>query len=243
MSDALTNRLLDQNFIDQKPEHFPEEGNISNKSVEKLKNQTTKGWYIAALVVCSVVVLGGIFGTIGLFQSQFHFLPSSFDWLATAIKFVGNTPHSWSLWALAAGGLLGGAAMGFSSVKVHQARMEDKRTENEVNPPPPDEIFNLGKEGVLPDIYQMSEQTFEAMLGDNFAELGVDPSSFNLLSNTYSLFHLHNGDPKQFIVRRTPEGLLQCTKRISIAQRDNLNYFLYNTKKYVFQAELPARNQ
>lgn len=117
----------------------PKTGVLGDKDVEKIDiqssketNSPSKGLYGTAIAVGILLVLGGVFGGLGLLQSHYHFLPGSFDWLAKAVEFVGNLgPHHAVLWGLAAGGVLGIVAMAGGSVKVHQARMEEQRIEEQ----------------------------------------------------------------------------------------------------------------
>ena len=101
-----------------------------NPESSKANTQTSKGWHGTAIAVGIFLVLGGVFGGLGLLQAHYHFLPSSFDWLAKAVEFVGNVgPHHAILWALAGAGVLGIGAIAGGSVGVHKARMEEKRIE------------------------------------------------------------------------------------------------------------------
>jgi hypothetical protein len=103
---------------------------IGGKSVQKANGQTSKKWFIVAIVVGSLVVIGvGGFGGIGLLQSHYGFssLP---QWLSSAIGTVGNTPQFWSLWTMTAGGaLIGGGLIAFGAHKVRKAMLTNTKLE------------------------------------------------------------------------------------------------------------------
>ncbi len=66
-----------------------------------------KPWHGIALLVGSVAILGGIFGTIGLAHIHHNFLSPS-SWLAKTVTYLGNlAPHNLILWAFTAGGVVG----------------------------------------------------------------------------------------------------------------------------------------
>lgn len=93
---------------------------IKTENLSKPNNQTSKGWYGTAIALGILLVLGGIFGGLGLLQAHYHFLPSSFDWLAKAVQYVGNLgPHHAVLWTLVGSGVLGTGAIAGGSYKVH----------------------------------------------------------------------------------------------------------------------------
>jgi hypothetical protein len=115
----------------------------TGNQAEKTHNPTSTGWTTTAIVVGMIAVLGGIFGVLGLLQSHYHFLPESFDWLKTAIRYI-DTSHHWSLWALTAVGVLGVVAVVVGIVKMYQPKMEDnlytdEATENQQSGRPPSE--------------------------------------------------------------------------------------------------------
>lgn len=90
----------------------------------KIKEALPVRWYIVALLVAglAVAVVGGGFGITGLLHSHgVVTLPQS--WLTHAISTVGNTPHFWSLYAIAIGSVVGGTALVvYTSMRIHHMR-------------------------------------------------------------------------------------------------------------------------
>ena len=73
------------------------------------KDQPSKLWGVA-LAVGLIALTLGISSGVGLLQSyQVIHLPSS--WFTSAISWIGNTSHYWSLWTIALGGIVAGAVL------------------------------------------------------------------------------------------------------------------------------------
>lgn len=104
------------------------------RKVEKGTNQTSKKWFVLAIIVGSVVLIGGgTLGALGLLHS--HGMLSLPKWLSSAVGTIGHTPHFWSLWALTGGSVvLGGGLIAVGAVKLHQSRIKppliDKKSGN-----------------------------------------------------------------------------------------------------------------
>ena len=69
-------------------------------AVEKATNQTSKGWFIVAMVVGALMVVGAGFGTLGLLHTYGIALPQFLHPMASAIGSLGPE----ALWGLTAGG-------------------------------------------------------------------------------------------------------------------------------------------
>ncbi len=146
-------------------EETSEEATLADKKVEEAKGQTSKGWYVLAIVIGSVVfVAAGGFGTVGLLKSYGYItLNQSFEWLSTAIGFAGNTPHFLSLWAIAAGGVVvGGGLIALGSYKIHTAGAETDKPENtkEEAALAPFSIENLAVHGAQDDFVDLKFNHF-----------------------------------------------------------------------------------
>ncbi len=191
------------------------EGSLEGKQVVDAKKGSNKGWYILAIVVSGVVMVGAIsFGTVGLLQSHGLInLPQSFDWLKSAIEAAGNTPHYWSLWVMTGGGaLIGVTVIGISSPQIHKIRMAEAQEEDRRNQ--------------------------WAMFGDHFKTLGVDPDKYSILPEGHFtprgfLTENKDGDlisenrpDSFFIVLKTQDGRLLCTDRIEKTTEEALGNFL-----------------
>lgn len=111
-------------------------GTLNGRSAEKTKNQPSKGWFILAIAIGIVVFGAGGFGTVGLLHAHGMIgLPPSFEWLASAIGTVGSNPHSWSLWAMAIGGIVvGGGLIASGSYKFHKAKQQHEKEFEQLQP-------------------------------------------------------------------------------------------------------------
>ena len=192
-------------------------GALGDTEVEQAKNQTSKGWFILAIAVGILVVGAGTFGGVGLLQS--HGLISLPHWLASTIGTVGNTPHFWSLWTIAVGGItVGGSLIAFGSSKIHthrkRAEVERKAAKN-----------------------KLIDSNFTK---NNFKEVIIHPeqmSDFAFLKNgEYGCFVLCVEGPNNcFIVRKSPSGVFECTPIRSQKEQDLLADSL-TEQKYRFRA-------
>jgi hypothetical protein len=90
---------------------------ISQADVET-GNQASEGWFIVAILIGSLVVIGtGGFGGIGLLQT--HGLLLLPPWLSSAIGTIGNT----FLWTMTVGGIVvGGGLITWGAYKIHLRR-------------------------------------------------------------------------------------------------------------------------
>ncbi len=191
------------------PHQGPEEpiGDLENREVTDAAKGSNKGWYILAIVVGSVFMVGSVsFGTVGLLQSHgLISLPQSFEWLKTAIAAV-DTPHSWSLWVMTgSGAVVGVTVIGISSSQIHKIRMAEKEEDRQ---------HKLG------------------MFGDHFETLKVNRQQFSgLQKGFYSPRYFTNKydqDDKfcNFVVLRNTQGQLLCTNLIDDTTTNNLQTFL-----------------
>jgi hypothetical protein len=100
-------------------------GEINGKPVEVADNQTSKGWYVLAVAIGTLFIAVGVFGVIGLLHAHGVVLPQWLQGLTPIIGAVGNTPHFWSLWAIASVGAVAGSGLiAFGAIKIHKARTE-----------------------------------------------------------------------------------------------------------------------
>lgn len=106
-----------------------QKGNLCDRKVSKAEGQNSKAWFIVAIVVGSLIVIGaGGFGTAGLLQT--HGVVSMPQWLVSAIGTVGSTPHAWGLWLTGVGGVVvGGGLIILGSVKIHHIRKLEEKEE------------------------------------------------------------------------------------------------------------------
>lgn len=136
-------------------------GSLSSKNVVDSKGQSSKGLWVVAIIVGSVVFLGAVgFGTVGLLKSYGVItLNHSFEWLSIAIDFVGQTPHFISLWGITAGGVvLEGGLIALCTYKIHIAgkKTEETKVEEKRNDP----LTNFSAEN-LATIPNYAQETFE----------------------------------------------------------------------------------
>ena len=177
----------------------PTTGKLKGKNVDVAKNQTSKGWFILATVIGSLVVIGvGGFGAVGLLQS--HGLISLPHWLASVIGTVGNTPHFSSLWAIAIGGVTaGGSLMAFGAYKIHKARRPMTKEEKV-----------LAQKG----------------FGNHFAQVNEKPGNYHQLKRK-DFYCFKAAKSQQFVtVVRTSDDKLLCTKPMNREASDTLDIFL-----------------
>jgi hypothetical protein len=182
-------------------------GTINDKSAVRAGNQTSKRWFILAMVVGAVVVIGvGGFGSVGLLQSHgIISLPSSLQWLASAIGTVGHTPHFWSLWALTTGGTaLGVASIAYGFYKIHKAKVQERE--------------RLKAEKMRQEQLELETKTLKDNgIGQNFEAIGYKPSRFvgklavennkgGIMKNTSK-----KSKDAYFVVVRTSQGELLCS--------------------------------
>lgn len=98
-------------------------GALGARCVEQARNQTSTGWFILAMAVGSLVVIGASgFNTIGLLQSHGMIsLPQSFQWFASTI----------GLWTIAVVGVvIGGSLIVFGFSKIYTKRKEEREAES-----------------------------------------------------------------------------------------------------------------
>ena len=202
-------------------------GALGDTQVEQVKNQTSKAWFILAIAIGILVVGVGTFGGVGLLQS--HGLISLPHWLASTIGTVGNTPHFWSLWAIAAGGALaGGGLIAFGSSKIHTIRKEEKRVVDELE----------AKKEWLEAQEKADMVELENNFGDYFAIQDVVIAKFEGLrpgTATYIQWGIHNhkDEASSFVPSLVPArytvifmnrtGQLRCTRmKVTSEERDKL---------------------
>jgi hypothetical protein len=215
-------------------------GEINGKQVEVADNQTSKGWYVLAIAIGTLFIAVGVFGVIGLLHAHGVVLPQWLQGLTPIIGAVGNTPHFWSLWAIASVGAVAGSGLiAFGAIKIHQARTEDAQSapkpdvkKNDSTPVPGNgpKVQNQIPEKDLEVIRQRVASKFQE---NNFDGLGVDPEDFEELDLWG--FDWHEFETRQeglwvpekrldryFIVRKTPEGKLECTGRLTQQEKNQL---------------------
>jgi hypothetical protein len=124
MLNPLQNSMEKKNL--QKEENHSA-GTINGKSSDVAKNQTSKKWFILAVGIGTLVVIGGL-GTVGLIHSYGLNLPQGLQWLTSAIGTIGNTSHFWSLWTMAVGGTVaGGILITYSIYKICAFNRQDSK--------------------------------------------------------------------------------------------------------------------
>lgn len=199
------------------PEVLSPEGVLNNKLVVEAKGQTSKGWYVLAIVIGSVVfVAAGGFGTVGLLKSYgFITLNQSFEWLSTAIGFVGNTPHFLSLWAIAAGGVVvGGGLIALGSYKIHTAGAKT------------DEPESVKKEESSLASFSVENLTINRVKPETFATL--PQNTFSMEARTISAKGQSVEDPEAiFLVLRNEEGILLSSTPSNLTTARALGLALY----------------
>lgn len=192
--------------------------------VTRFENSPAKGWFIIAVAVGLVATGIGGLGAVGLLHS--YGIISLPQWLASAIGTVGQTPHFWSLWTIAVGGVLGGGAMiMLSSYKIHQLRKQER-------------VFG---ESNLNDLYYIMEQ-----FSNNFDEIGVDPKQFYYLDiGEYTpCYYSQSVESKSFFfVLRYVSGDLVCTKKMDFGDNAHLEHKLSSIyTKRPLPADMPSNN-
>lgn len=183
------------------PEVTENEGEIIGKPVVEAKGQTSKGWYILAILVGSVVFVGvGGFGAVGLLKSYgIITLNNSFEWLSTAIGFIGNTPHFLSLWAIAAGGVVvGGGLIALGSYKIHTAEAKTDEPAAE-GVPEKSPLSSFSAENLVPN--HVRAKNFERFSSNTFSieERTIEDKDKVVRDPSKERF---------FIVLRNPQGEL-----------------------------------
>ena len=219
-------RLGEREPPSQPPSHQGSRaGALDGKPAEQAKNQTSKAWFILAITVGILVVGGaGAFGGVGLLQS--HGLISLPHWLSSAIGTVGNTPHFWSLWAIAAGGVLaGGGLIAVSSSKIHTIRKEANRAATEERPV---------DEAATREVAETNKVLDRAFLENNFSKINRSPDPFiDVQDNHYKPFvdgtnptgqcFVESKKEDRFFIVRRNNGKLECTRLYNWKTNDILN--------------------
>lgn len=232
------------------------QGNIGDKSVVEAKNQKSKKWFILAIVIGSIVVVGvGGFGAAGLLHV--HNLVNLPQWAASAIGTIGHTPHFWSLWALTTGGVVGGGGfIAFGSTKIHQAKLAKKLEPENLWEKKFEQLKKERMEEVskLPKIDKNNEE-LENVLSKNHPSMDIFTEDLSVVGLTPELFEpLNQGTYKcrefgrevskkgrktfvpskrkdrRFIMIKTHDGLLKCTPRITVQQSERIVQLLHEFK-------------
>lgn len=83
---------------------------------QEVSSAPSKKWQIVAIAVGAVMIGGASLGVLGLLQTYGVLqLPS---WLSSCIGTIGNTPHSWGLWALSGSSLFGLFLIGYGIFRI-----------------------------------------------------------------------------------------------------------------------------
>jgi hypothetical protein len=190
----------------------------NQKTIAKAdQSQTNKKWYITAIVVGLLVLVGGgTFGCLGLLN--IHHLP---HWFTSVIQVVGNTPYHLSLWTIAGGSfVIGGGLTVFGCIKVHAAKKEDAKQRN--------------AEQKRRDDERLMASQFDA---ENFSQLGIQKSQYDLLPANSYCRRMFTATRQQFVVMKAPDGTLRCTGKITEIQSEEAALWLETKGMHAFDLD------
>lgn len=105
MDSSATGGILEPHpsFVSEVPPHSEDLiplGTFEERTVEKAEGQTSRGWFVVAMVIGALMVVGAGFGTLGLLHSYGMAVPQLLQPMASAIGSIGPE----ALWGLTVGG-------------------------------------------------------------------------------------------------------------------------------------------